>query len=286
VSTQLILSYLYVPGSAPERFAKAEAAGPGAVILDLEDAVGQADKVTARGHVAGYLRTRASATPQAWVRINTGAAGYADLDAVAGPALRGVVVPKTESAEQLIELDARLAALEAGLGLPKGRIAVSPLIESGQGLVDVDAIAAGPRVTCLQLGEVDLAADLGLEPGPDELELLYARSRVVVASSAAGIARPVAPVSTQFRDLDWFATSTRALRRLGVFARACIHPAQLAAVHEVFAPSAEELDAARDVLQRLEAARGGAAVDAAGRMIDEAVARQARRVLAVGERHG
>lgn len=284
MSSQLILSYLYVPGSAPERFAKAEAAGAGAVILDLEDAVGEADKVIARGHVADHLRTRTASTPQAWVRINTGERGYADLDAVAGPGLTGVIVPKADSAAQLIDLDARLAALEADLGLPKGRIAVSPLIESGQGLADVDAIAAAPRVTCLQLGEVDLAADLGLEPGSDEMELLYARSRVVVASSAAGIARPVAPVSTEFRDLEWFTSSTRALRRLGFFARACIHPAQLAAVREVFAPSAEELDAARDILQRLDAARGGAAVDAAGRMIDEAVARQARRVLAVGER--
>ncbi|WP_017934985.1 HpcH/HpaI aldolase/citrate lyase family protein [Nocardioides sp. Iso805N] len=285
MSSPSILSYLYVPGSAPERFAKAEAAGAGAVILDLEDAVGDADKVAARAHVAAHLRSRADQagpTPQAWVRINSGDRGRADLEALVGPDLAGVVLPKADSADELGELDARLTRLEADLGLPRGRIAVSPLIESGRGLVEVAAIAAAPRVTFLQLGEVDLAADLGLEPSLDERELLYARSRVVVASSAAGIARPVAPVSTEFRDLGWFTASTQALRRLGFFGRACIHPAQLAAVAEVFAPTAKELGAARDVLHRLDAAGGGAAVDAAGRMIDEAVARQARRILAVG----
>lgn len=281
------ISHLYVPGSRPERFLKAErAVGGGAVIFDLEDAVAPRDKAAARGHVAHHLaqhqsrRASGAAALQTWVRLNADERLEADVEAVVGTGLTGVIPAKASSREELDRLDELLAAMEAERGLVRGRTAVAPLIESGLGLANVLDIARGPRVTTLHLGEIDLAGDLGLETGPDESELLFARSQVVVASSAAGIASPVAPVSSTFRDLAGFAASSRALRRLGFFGRACIHPDQIPVVEQVFGHSSEQTREATEVLRRLDEAGSGVAVDADGRMIDEAVARQARRVLA------
>lgn len=274
------ISYLYVPGNNPDRFAKADRVGADAVIFDLEDAVSPADKEAARAQVADHLARPRPAGVEAWVRLNSDDRLGRDVAAVVGPGLRGVIPAKTSNREELVRLDALLADAELACGLRPGRIAVAPLIESGLGVANIVDIAHGPRVTTLHLGEVDLAADLGLEPAGDEIELLFSRSQAVVACSAAGIGSPVAPVSTNFRDLAGFSTSTLGLRRLGFVGRACIHPAQLAVVHEVFTPTAVQTAEAEDILQRLDEAGAGVAVDAAGRMIDEAVARQARRILA------
>ncbi len=143
-------------------------------------------------------------------------------------------------------------------------------------------IAQAPRVRRLQVGEADLKADTGIEPGDDERELLWVRSQVVLVSAAAGIDPPVGPVSTNFRDLDALRVSTEAVRRLGYRGRACIHPAQIAVVHEVFTPSPEQVDAARALIAAYDAAvaaGSGVLIGADGRMVDEAVVRQARRLV-------
>lgn len=169
-------------------------------------------------------------------------------------------------------------------GCPPGSVAVSPLIESGAGLAAVMEIARCPRVRMLQIGEADLSADLGLEPGPGGLELLLARGKVVVASRAASLLRPVAAVSATFRYLQRFHAETLELRRLGFRGRACIHPAQIPVVHDVFTPSAEELADAHAIMRAYEhmLERGEATgVDHRGRMLDEAVVRSARATIAM-----
>ncbi len=274
------LAHLYVPGNTPDRFDKAVASGAGAVILDLEDAVAVAAKEEARAAVAAWVRRAHAPHPEIWLRINTGARGDDDVRAVGAAALTGVCVPKVAGRAALEQLDAVLAEVEERDGIPRGSVAVCPLIETAAGLLDAAAVARGPRVRHLQLGEADLVADLGIDPQPDGEQLLFARSLVVTASAAAGIAPPLAPVSTDFRDLAAFERSTQQLRRLGFVGRACIHPRQLPVVTAVFTPDPAAVEAARDVLGRLEAHGSGVGVDRHGRMIDEAVARQARRVLA------
>ncbi len=276
-------SYLYVPGSAGQRLQQAAQRGADALILDLEDGVARAEKERARAAVAAYLAAPPAGTGELWVRVNRGDAGLTDVAAVAGPSLTGVCLPKTDSVSELQALDEALTWAEQRAGLPAGSVAVCPLIESAVGLVAVAQIARAPRVRRLQLGEADLAADLGLEPGPDGGELLLARSQVVLASRAAGLPAPVAPVSVNFRDLDEFRASTMALRRLGFRSRACIHPAQVIVANEVFTPSAAELAEAQAIVRAHEdmLARGaGAGTDHRGRMLDEAVVRSARRVIA------
>lgn len=269
----LVRSALYVPGDQPDKLAKAAGRGADALIVDLEDAVPPHAKDRAREQVAAWLAGPAAgdAGPQIWVRVNPGPRGLRDARAVALPAVTGLCVAKTETPEDLVAIDEALG------GAPW--IALSPILESAAAVLAAPALAGCPRVTRLQLGEADLCADLGVEPGPDERELLWARSQVVLASAAAGIGPPLGPVSTDFRDAEALRRSTEALRRLGFHGRACIHPAQIPVVHEVFTPSEEELARARALIERFERAGSGVVLDDRGRMVDEAVIRRARRLL-------
>lgn len=267
-------TYLYVPGDVPQRFDKALRSGTDAVVLDLEDAVAAAGKDAARGLVAEWIADCAPEGVELWVRVNPGALQESDIRAVAGPNLTGIWLPKVESARDIEAADRVLTECGAD------EVRLSALVETAAGLLAAPETALSPRIRFLQLGEVDLAADLGIEVDDSAEQLLYARSRVVVASAAAGIEPPVAAVSVNFTDLPAFEADTRRLRRLGFAGRACIHPKQLAAVRTVFTPTAEEVRRAEDVLNRLAAATSGVGVDMNGHLIDEAVARSARRVLA------
>ncbi|MBO2447841.1 CoA ester lyase [Actinomadura barringtoniae] len=281
-------SALYVPGDAPGKLAGAARWGADELIVDLEDAVPAARKAEARRAVADWL-AGAPQGPRSWVRINPGEAGAADLHAVTWPVLAGVCMAKAETYAQLIAVNDLLSELEKARGIEPGTFGIVPLLESASAVLDAPRLARAPRVVRLQIGEADLRADLGVEPGPDERELLFARSQVVLASAAAGIEAPMAPVSTDFRDLDGLRASTAALKRLGFGGRACIHPAQIQVVNEVFTPSADEVARAHDLIVRYEAAAtagDGVCVDADGRLVDEAVVRSARRLLARRGRDG
>lgn len=277
-------SYLYVPGNAPDKLHRALGRGADALIVDLEDAVPPAAKENARAAVATWLKDLATPSDvEIWVRINPGQVGLVDASAVVSPALSGVVAAKTESRAGLSALDEVLGAAEEAAGLDRRSIPVTALLESAAAVLDAASIATGPRVARLQLGEADLRADIGITVGEDEREMLYLRSHVVLVSAARALAPPTAPVSTNFRDLDAFRVSTRALAQLGFVGRGCIHPAQIQVVNEVFTPGEQELARARDLVARFDAAveaGQGVLVDDAGRMVDEAVVRQARRLLA------
>ena len=280
-------SHLYVPGDKPEVLAKALGRGADALIVDLEDAVAPGSKDAARTVVAEWLSGLPAAADnpvQVWIRINSGEMGHTDVRAVLSPAVTGVVAAKTESAEELVALHAVLTAMEDKLELPAGSIGVVPLLESANAVLNALSIAKAPRVQRLQVGEADLRADIGVELGADGRELLYVRSQVVLISAAAGIDPPVGPVDTNFRDTEALAESTRAVKRMGYVGRACIHPTQAAIVNEVFTPTADEVAAAKDLIARFDAAMAageGVCLDAQGRMVDEAVVRQARRTLSL-----
>ncbi|MGA4545204.1 HpcH/HpaI aldolase/citrate lyase family protein [Uniformispora flossi] len=282
--TAALRSHLYVPGDRPHVLAKAAARGADALIVDLEDAVPAAGKEQARRIVADFLNAAKKAGgPALWVRINPGAAGREDLKAVLGPAVAGICMAKAESATEIGEVAHIIRELEHDRGIPSGQVAISPLLESAAAVLAARDIAGAPRVRRLQVGEADLCAELGVEPGADERELLWVRSQIVLASAAAGIEPPVAPADTNFSDLAALRASTEALRRLGYRGRACIHPAQLGVVHEVFTPSAEEVARARALVAGYEAAvaaGSGVFVDAHGRMVDLAVVRSAQRTVA------
>ncbi|GIF26090.1 citrate lyase subunit beta/citryl-CoA lyase [Actinoplanes tereljensis] len=266
-------SYLYVPGNQPAKLATALSRGADALIVDLEDAVPPDEKAAARESVARWLRTQPAGSP-IFVRINP---GLEDVAAVVAPALRGLCVAKANTVDQLAELAALLDRTEGA-----ETVELVPLLETAQAILAAPALAAAPRVSRLQIGEADLAAEIGVTLGDDERELLHVRSAVVLASAAAGIDPPAAAVTTDFRDLTRLRRTTQALKRLGFRGRACIHPAQIPVVNEVFTPTREELATARDLVDRFAAAGGGVCLDAQGRMVDLAVVREAHRTLRDG----
>jgi citrate lyase subunit beta/citryl-CoA lyase len=278
-------SYLFVPGDQPHKLRRAVASGADAVIADLEDAVAPSAKVDARRTVAEWLATRtAGDQPELWVRVNASSRWLTeDVHAVVAPAVVGFCLPKTHTPEQLRMFDELLAAAEQRVGLAEGSIKVVPLLESAVGLLSARAIAEQPRVWQLGLGELDLCAEVGIQPSADERELLPIRVQTVLASAAAGLAPPIGPVSTDFRDLVALRYSTDALHRVGFGSRWAIHPAQVAVINQSFTPTAEQLETARRLVERYDAARDqdvGVVVDEDGRMVDAAVVRAARRTLA------
>ena len=258
----LARSYLFVPGNRPERFDKACAAGADAVIVDLEDAVPPADKQAARDALAAWL----SPQQPVLVRINGADSVWFEDDLVlcAVPGVAGIVLPKAEHEASLARLDAAGAA------------AILPLIESGLGLWNAAALARMPRVQRLVFGSIDFSLDLNIQESHETL--LYARSQLVLASRVAGIAAPVDGVTTSFDDPARVHGDTLRARALGFGGKLCIHPKQVAPVHEAFAPTAAELDWAGRVVAAAEAAQGGAvALD--GKMVDRPVIMIAQHML-------
>lgn len=262
-------SWLFVPGSRPDRFDKAFDSGAGAVILDLEDAVAETDKATARRAVLAALEAGAPAAARA-VRINplTRSTGLLDLAAIADLATPPdyVVLPKVEHPEQI-----RLVAevLDRSAATP-GLVA---LIESAKGLARAAEIAqAHPALAALMFGAADYAADLGqsvglFDDGPT-------RSLVVNAAATGGLPAIDSP-HFQLDDAAATEAACRDARVRGFSAKAAIHPRHIPAIHAAFVWTGGERDRARAIL---EAAPDGVGV-LDGRMIDRAMVRWARRVL-------
>ncbi len=268
-------SFLFVPGHRPERFAKALSSGADAVVLDLEDAVPPDAKAAARTAIAAAWPTLVEAgQPPVVLRTNApGLAACADdlawlagLPAHARPA--GLMVPKAESAAGLAEVRSALP------GAP-----LLPLVESAAGHAALAEIAAAPGVLRLVLGHIDFMADTGLQCGDDEAELAPLRFAIAMATRLARLAPAVDGVTARFDDDARLRADTARALRFGFGAKLCIHPRQVAGVHAALAPSAEQRDWARRVVEA-DAAAGGAAVQLDGRMVDLPVVRQARRTLA------
>ena len=266
-------SLLFAPGREERKLQKALAAGADAVVADLEDAVPADEKEAARAAVGRVLD---AAEPECLVAVRVNGVGTAhweaDLAAVSGLELDALVLPK--------------ATPEAVTALGPDGPPVVAIVETALGLRRAYETASLPRVAALVLGAVDLGAELGLEARPDGLEVLYARSRLVIDSAAAGIRSPFDLVHVDTRDDEGLEAEARLARSLGFRGKACIHPAQIEIVNRVFSPTREEQERARRVVEAYEHAladgRGVVALD--GEMIDLPVVERARRVLAETER--
>lgn len=265
---QAARSFLFVPGCRPDRFAKAMASGADAVILDLEDAVAPTDKPAARDAVAAWLaRVPACDLERIVVRVNdAGTMWHADdLSAMRSARAGAVLLPKAESAPQVAGLCA---------ALPGTR--VMALIESARGVAEVERIASA-GIARLVFGTLDLALDLDIDITVDASGLDYAGSRIAIASRVAGLPAPVAGVTPQLDDTGRLLHDLHDARRLGFGAKLCIHPGQVAPVHQALRPDAKALEWARRVLAADAESPGAARLD--GRMIDRPVVLQAQRTL-------
>jgi citrate lyase beta subunit len=266
-------SLLFAPGNDERKLEKALAAGADAVVADLEDAVPATEKEAARAVARRVLGGAATASLVA-VRVNAAGTEHwgADLQAVADLELDALVLPK--------------ATPEAVGALGPDGPPVVAIVETALGVRHAYETARLPRVAALVLGAVDLGLELGLEPRADGQEVLYARSRLVLESAAAGLRSPFDLVHVDTRDDEGLEAEARLARSLGFRGKACIHPAQVAIVNRVFSPTGEERERARRVVEAYERGladgRGAVAVD--GEMIDLPLVERARRILAETER--
>lgn len=255
-------SLLFVPATRPDRFAKAAASGADLVILDLEDAVPEVEKGTARQQVVEWLTTGGRAA----VRVNPAGSPHhdADVTALAGaPGLVAAVLPMAASTEALARTHTELGP----------DVALIPQVETAAGLVRAVDLAAAPGVVRLAFGHLDFAVDIDAAPEPDTLA--YARSGLVVASRAAGLPGPVDSVTTDLDDERAAHTDAVAARRLGFTGKLCIHPRQVAAVNAAMSPTETEVSWAERVLAA--ATTGVVRVD--GQMVDAPVVARAERIV-------
>jgi (S)-citramalyl-CoA lyase len=264
-------SWLFTPATRPERFANAAEAGADVAILDLEDAVAPKDKAHARRDALDYLAASPSNGVLHALRINglDTRAGIFDLEALLGSSAVPdfLVLPKTETHGHLQILDRLLTAANKETRL-------IGLIESAHGLAAAEPIAtATPRLAGLMLGAADMAADLGSTTAWEPLA--FARGRLIAACALAGVS-PIDAPFFNLHDEAGLKRETAAGVALGFSAKAAIHPAQIGAINAALTPSAEAVQRARAILA--ENGKGVGTVD--GQMIDEAVARKARRTLA------
>jgi citrate lyase beta subunit len=263
-----VRSLLFAPGSEERKLRNALRAGADAVVADLEDAVLPAAKAAARDCVASVYR-EAEADCLKVVRVNGAETEFfaADLELVKTIEPDAVMLPK--ATPQAVE------ALEQG---PP----VIAIIETAQGLRESYEVASSPRVVALMLGAVDLGLALVLEPREDGQEVLFARSKLVLDSAAAGIRGPFDLVHLQIADDEGLAAECRLAKSLGFRGKACIHPQQIGIVNREFTPNEHEIAWARRVLTAFEngerSGRGAIALD--GEMIDLPVVERARGVLA------
>jgi citrate lyase subunit beta / citryl-CoA lyase len=268
-------SWLFVPATRPDRFAKAAASGADRVILDLEDAVAPEAKRGAR-------ETLASAPLPAGVPLYVRVNGHGtdeleeDLAVAARLPVAGIVLPKAERAEHLARVAAAVTADRS----------IVPIVETALGLFNAVDLARAARVERLAFGAIDFQVDTGVRG--DDAELAHARSHLVLVSRVAGIGAPIDSVSTATGDEA--ATTRDAARafRFGFAGKLCIHPAQVAPTNRAFLPSAEELEWAEGLLAAMAslAADERGVFSYRGAMVDRPVVERARRILSLAGRDG
>ncbi|NQW22375.1 MAG: hypothetical protein HQ475_02920 [SAR202 cluster bacterium] len=279
-------SNLMVPVTNEQFVAGAWRHGSDAITLDLEDGVTPALRAEARELVMDAVYTAGKGAAEVFVRVNKGFL-EADVDASVWPGLTGIMLPKVESPEDVIEASDVLNDAERSRGIKPGTLRLILLLESANAVMRVrEIIAASDRVSQVGLDESDLSASIGVNPSPEFDPFVYARGRVAIEATAAGV-QPVGvayPLTTMPRllpgeDMLKVATDSKNLGFKGII---CPHPSWIASVNTAFTPTESEVDIytqVREVFAQAIAA-GTAAVPFAGRMIDVPVDEWAKVVLA------
>ena len=289
-----IRSELFVPGNKEDWMRKAPRFGADALILDLEDSVPPDHKPEARALVARMLQELGEAGQTLVVRVNRLETGLTaeDLEAITGPHLYCVLLPKVEGPADVMEVDHLLRHFEGKAGVPLGKIFIDPALETAQGIRQSYEIAtASPRVAHMGASGGkggDTARSIGFEWTAEGMETLFLRSKVLVDVRAAGIPYPLSGGWMDIHNQDGLRASARQAKQLGYTGMHLIHPSHVPVVNEVFTPTAQEVEQWRGLIEAMENQRGqgGAAVTYAGDMVDIAHEETARAMLAMAREMG
>ena len=281
--TALLRSLLFVPAIRERFIEKAPQAGADLICLDLEDSVPAGEKARGRQMARDAMPQMERTGYMMSVRVNSLQSGLIeeDLDAVVIPELEAIGLPKAEDAEIIQQVDHYLTLLEKTRGIPTGQVKILPWIESARGLVNAYSICtASVRVLGASVGGEDLTADMGTERTRAGKEIEYARSVVVTAAAAAGVAS-LDTVFIDFKDAEGFRIDTIFGKSIGFKGRYCIHPSQVELVNQLYRPSDREVEYALRVVESYQegTARGLGAVSLDGVMVDKPVYERALSLL-------
>ncbi len=258
------ITYLFVPGDRPERFAKAMASGADRIVLDLEDAVQPDQKAPARRSILDADLN----WQRVVIRINDAASPFFadDLKFLTRCQAGAVLLPKAETPDMLL-------TVAAGCGRA---VELLPLVETARGLANLPAILSTEGVSRAVFGHLDFALDLGCST--DWSSLLFVRTQMVFQSRLANVLQPVDGITTNLKNADAAQADAKSARLLGFGGKLLIHPAQVAPVAAAFAPTLEEVTWAKRVIAAMDGQAGAVALD--GKMIDKPVKEAALRILA------
>jgi len=269
-------NFLFVPGTRPDRFLKALDSGADTVVLDLEDAVAEEEKVNARNAIrAAWPSFTQEQKQRLAIRSNSPGSKFysADLILAQDLSVTCLVIPKSESLDQINGAAAILP-----------NTAIVPMIETAIGLSKINEIANSNQVLRLALGNLDLQADLGMVCDPQETQLQTARFQIVLASHLARIAPPIDGVTPSTDDVTRITDDAQRAKAMGFGGKLCIHPKQVPIVKATFMPTADETAWANRVIEADTASKGGT-VKLDGRMIDRPAVLLARRTIALAGKH-
>ena len=282
-------SKLFIPVNREKFIAKAWTRGADCIILDLEDSIPPAEKSSARKMVKEAIPIVSKGGAEVQVRINR-EFEEEDLDAILFPNLTSVMIPKCESAEEIIRLDQMVTRLEKERGIPAGKIQFDLIMETARGIVNMESItAASPRIVQVSVGGVDLTMEMGFIRSPDLNfdQFLYPSSKLLFAAKAAGVQASGLWPQNRGDFTDTSLTEEVMLQvcrrsfQMGYLGGSTIHPAWCRSLNEGFKASPAELEFARKVKAALDEAyskgQGSVAVD--GRMVDVANMKQVQKIL-------
>ncbi|MGD9939166.1 MAG: aldolase/citrate lyase family protein [Clostridia bacterium] len=278
-------SMLYVPGNAPAMLRDAHIYGPDSVMFDLEDAVSPREKDSARHLVYRAIKHFDYNGVERVVRVNglDTPQGLEDVAAVVAAGVDAIRLPKTDCAQDIIDMSKAVEAAEQRFKRKPGSTALIAAIETARGILNAREIAtASPRLVAIAIGAEDFVTDMHTTRSPEGVELLTARSLLVMAARAAGI-MAIDTVFTGVDDEEGFLREVRLAKQLGFDGKSLIHPSQIALTHGVYTPATAEIAKARRVIAAAAEAeaKGSGVISLDGRMIDKPIVQRAQRVLAL-----
>ena len=284
-------SWLFAPGDSERKMEKATAGAADIVLLDLEDAVAEAEKPKARSMVAAFLNANAKQRERLWVRINPlqGPHALTDLAAVVPSRPGGIMLPKSRGRADVELLDHYLTALEVAAQIEPGKIKVIVLVtETAEGMFTTGSYAGAPRLAAMTWGAEDLADALGAsqnrnEDGSYAFTYQLARSLCLMGAIVAGVPA-IETIHGDFRDEAGLRKRAAQVRRDGYRGMLAIHPAQVDVINEAFTPSAQELAAAQEIVDLFAANPGAGTIGHKGAMLDRPHLARAKALLALATR--
>lgn len=283
--TGLFRSLLFVPGNNPRFLEKSKQLQVDMICFDLEDSVPDSEKKNARTLIKDALKERDQYSSDVYVRINSPESGKIedDLEKILQKGLDGIVIPKVNSAKELSKITKILTRLEKKRKVKQ--VPILPSIESAQGVVNAYEIASSKRVSAIVFGVFDLLNDMGVEYTKQAPGAQYARSKIPVDATAAGV-YAIDAIWQDLQDTDGLKNDCEIGRSLGYVGKSIIHPSQVSVAHEIFAPNQAEVEWAKKVCdtynESVNKGKGATVVD--GRMIDEVHFKRAKSLLEIAKK--